>query len=307
MYYSQYMLLARFRYTLTHLALVCVLLSVPFVAEAQYKPLVEGLGIPGLSGTPTIAGVVNGLFNLALVLGSVLAVLIIAGSGLQYMSTDAVFQKKDSVYRMSYAILGLLMLLGTWLFFNEINPNILNLTISATQTSGGVSTQRADTTNTSRVVNGSVTGTIRTTPVTRVDPGTLSSVSDPNLRNGICGTAVNGTGVHYCGYTNTQQCTDHLGSNAGCGTYTLSSGSVTTFSAECDQTNGTSCVSQLENYDFYAVEVDPSDQSKRIFTFFKTQQDCVTTYATNQCTRDTSIGSVWQRRMDSGRAKIRLQ
>ena len=150
------MIRQHYRYTLTHLALVCVLLSVPFVAEAQYKPLVEGLGIPGLSGTPTIAGVVNGLFNLALVLGSVLAVLIIAGSGLQYMSTDAVFQKKDSVYRMSYAILGLLMLLGTWLFFNEINPNILNLTISATQTSGGVSTQRADTTNTSRVVNNTV-------------------------------------------------------------------------------------------------------------------------------------------------------
>jgi len=67
------------------------------------------------------------LFNLALVIGAVLAVLIIATAGLQYMTTDAISGKGESKDRIWQAVLGLLMLLSVYLFFKEINPNILNL------------------------------------------------------------------------------------------------------------------------------------------------------------------------------------
>ena len=70
------------------------------------------------------------LFNLALVVGAILSVLIIASAGLQYMTTDAVSGKGESKGRIWQAILGLLMLLSVWIFFKEINPNILNLDLT---------------------------------------------------------------------------------------------------------------------------------------------------------------------------------
>ena len=69
----------------------------------------------------------NSLFQIALTIGAVIAVLIIAVSGLEYMTTEAASGKGSSRERIQQAVLGLLMLLSVWLFFNEINPDILNL------------------------------------------------------------------------------------------------------------------------------------------------------------------------------------
>ena len=83
----------------------------------------DGLGL----SSANLGGYFNNLFQLALLVGAVLAVLIIASAGLQYMSTDAVSGKGESKTRITQALIGLLMLLSVWLFFNEINPRILDL------------------------------------------------------------------------------------------------------------------------------------------------------------------------------------
>jgi len=72
----------------------------------------------------------DNLFNLALIIGATLAVLMIATSGLQYMTTDAVSGKTEGKERIQRAILGLLMLLAVGLFFSTVNPNILNINLS---------------------------------------------------------------------------------------------------------------------------------------------------------------------------------
>lgn len=94
------------------------------VTHAQVATLIsDGLGLE--SGD--LGAYLNNLFDLALLVGAILAVLVIASAGLQYMTTDAVYGKTESRRRIMHAVAGLLMLLGIWLFFNTINPNILKL------------------------------------------------------------------------------------------------------------------------------------------------------------------------------------
>lgn len=71
------------------------------------------------------------IFNLALVIGAILAVLMIATAGLQYMTTDAVLGKSDSKERIRGAVLGLLMLLSIGIFFQTVNPNILSFDLTS--------------------------------------------------------------------------------------------------------------------------------------------------------------------------------
>ena len=113
------------------LAAVFVFVGTTSIASAQDLSEFQGLTEfvtqfigPGSGGLPELF---NALFNLAVLAGSTLAVIMIAIAGIQYMTTDAVWKKKDGITRIQYAVAGLLMLLGTWLFFNEINPNVLRL------------------------------------------------------------------------------------------------------------------------------------------------------------------------------------
>lgn len=117
--------------------LLLVIICIPVVSSAQYDPLAEGLERL-YDGSGTLGDFFNGLFEIALAIGSTLAVLIIAISGLQYMTTEAATDKTQSKERMQQAVLGLLMLLSVWLFFAEINPDILNLNFSLSPTNVSV-------------------------------------------------------------------------------------------------------------------------------------------------------------------------
>ncbi len=74
-----------------------------------------------------LAALFNRLFNIALFLGATLAVINIAVAGAQYMVSEASSTIKDGKERIQQSVLGLLMLLGIAIFFNQINPDILNL------------------------------------------------------------------------------------------------------------------------------------------------------------------------------------
>ena len=86
-------------------------------------------GIPGLHSGGSLADYVNALFTLSIVIGSVLSVLLVAYSGFEYMTTDAILKKKNAKSRISHAIGGLMILLAIYLIFAQINPDILKLEV----------------------------------------------------------------------------------------------------------------------------------------------------------------------------------
>ncbi len=114
---------------LTYAFALFALTALPTAVYAQELSNFQGLTdfATNLISQQGLVGFFNNLFSLALAIGSSLAVIIIATAGLQYMTTDAVSGKKESVERIRQAVLGLIMLLGIWLFFNQINPDILKL------------------------------------------------------------------------------------------------------------------------------------------------------------------------------------
>jgi hypothetical protein len=76
--------------------------------------------------------VVNGIFKLAIRIAGAVAVAMFVYSGLQYMVAPlGASGTEHAKERMQNAILGLLMLVSTWIIFNQINPDILNLQINA--------------------------------------------------------------------------------------------------------------------------------------------------------------------------------
>jgi len=77
-----------------------------------------------------IANFFNRLYTVSLWVGAFIAVVVIAYAGIEYMLSEAVPGKLDGKKRIQDAILGLLMLLSIYIFFNTINPNILNLEIT---------------------------------------------------------------------------------------------------------------------------------------------------------------------------------
>jgi len=108
--------------------LLTIAIALPHITLAQYQPLSGGLG--GLDGNASLAQYFNALFNIVLTLGAILAVIMIAIGGFQYMTTEAASAKQASKTRIQQAILGLLMLLSVYIFYSEINPDILKLDIT---------------------------------------------------------------------------------------------------------------------------------------------------------------------------------
>ncbi|MFQ5661885.1 MAG: hypothetical protein ACE5F2_01375 [Candidatus Paceibacteria bacterium] len=68
----------------------------------------------------------NGLFTFGIAIAGFLAVVMIAVGGIQYMSTDAVSGKGEGRERITYALMGLLLILFSWILLKTINPDILN-------------------------------------------------------------------------------------------------------------------------------------------------------------------------------------
>ena len=107
------------------------LLVVPVVfAVEDYVPLSPLPGTLDSSGKTTNLGAyLPGAFNLLIGMALVLAVLMIIFGGVQYMSTDAVYGKKDGKERINAALLGLLIVLGAFLLLQTIDPNIVSFDI----------------------------------------------------------------------------------------------------------------------------------------------------------------------------------
>lgn len=104
------------------------LILLPLAAHAEVVPLAPLPTNFGFS-TESLDGYINTLFYIAIGVGAVLAVLRIVIGGFQYMTSEAVTSTKDARSIITMAIVGLLVLLGSWLALSIINPRINNLNV----------------------------------------------------------------------------------------------------------------------------------------------------------------------------------
>lgn len=126
-----------------NLVLTCIKTALPLalvIGAVVFAPLVYGqqptgeyqplTGIPGVDpNNLNLVGYVNALFLLSIALGGILAVIRITLAGFKYMMTDVVSTKgsaKDDIYS---SLLGLGILLATFIVLYTINPQLTNLNI----------------------------------------------------------------------------------------------------------------------------------------------------------------------------------
>ncbi|OGG63664.1 hypothetical protein A3D66_03110 [Candidatus Kaiserbacteria bacterium RIFCSPHIGHO2_02_FULL_50_9] len=108
-----------------------LLLTTALYAQAQteYVPLER---LPGVTYTnDNVGGFVQSLFQISIGVAAFLAVIMIGIGGFQYMGGESISSKSEGRDKIVSAILGLLLLLGSFLLLNAINPSILNLSIGS--------------------------------------------------------------------------------------------------------------------------------------------------------------------------------
>ena len=98
--------------------------------NTSFVPLV---GIPGVTDSRDFSGFLKAVFDIVLAIAAALAVVMITIGGLQYMTTDSVYNKREGIDKIQNALIGLLIALLIFLILNTINPNLLEFDIDITQ------------------------------------------------------------------------------------------------------------------------------------------------------------------------------
>ena len=68
-----------------------------------------------------------GIFKTGIIVAAILAVLVLAYAGIQYMTTDSIPLKGSARQRITDAVLGLLLALGAYMFLFTINPKLVDV------------------------------------------------------------------------------------------------------------------------------------------------------------------------------------
>lgn len=124
-----------FRNILTSGLLLAVVFLITPDGAAAASPAVEPF--IDLSGTPFedlftsesggLSNFFGSLFDVSISIGALLAVIMIAWSGWEWMTSDIVNTRNNAKKRLQNALIGLLMLLATVLILRQINPDIVSL------------------------------------------------------------------------------------------------------------------------------------------------------------------------------------
>lgn len=102
-------------------------------AQQTYTPLSP---LPGDGGSIDItdpSSYFARMFAIFVGLAAVIAVIMLVICGFQYMTSDAISSKESAKKRCWAAILGLGLILISWIILNTINPNLLNLPFASLQ------------------------------------------------------------------------------------------------------------------------------------------------------------------------------
>jgi hypothetical protein len=119
-------------------ALLLIIFIVPTVVLAQgspaeFRPLVN---IPGLTDTSSTQNNINfsnyiqTLYVLAIAVAGLLAVIKIIIAGFKWMMSDVVTNKSDAKNEIQGAVIGLLIVMATYIILNEINPQLTRTAIT---------------------------------------------------------------------------------------------------------------------------------------------------------------------------------
>lgn len=149
---------------------------------AAYVPLV---GIPGISGTPSLPDYINKVYMLTIAVGVLIAIMRIAFAGVKYSMSGVVTDKASAKSDIRGVLLGLAILLLPALVLNTINPDLLKLDVL-----NGVPKINLQT------GGGSVTNTQTITPGSVVQTGDASKTLQENI-NACKGTYNPATNVCY--------------------------------------------------------------------------------------------------------------
>lgn len=107
----------------------CTNSNTGFVPLACYKGSALQ-DIYSTGGENALANFFSKLFAFSLSIGAILAVIMIVWGGYYYMFKDSFAAKLNAKEKLTNAVIGLLLLLGTYLILYQINPQILNLSIT---------------------------------------------------------------------------------------------------------------------------------------------------------------------------------
>lgn len=109
-------------------------LSFSFVQAVTYDFPAEGINtsIPGMNtatqANPDPVGIIANLFQFALLIGGLLAFVMIVYGGIEYAASgDSGSGQKEAKDRIQQALLGLLLLAGSFILLNTINPELTKL------------------------------------------------------------------------------------------------------------------------------------------------------------------------------------
>ncbi len=129
-YKKEDILLKRLLFLSLVLSMTLLLFLPIFVyAKETFIPLTNG-GIPGIQSGTSFNDFLNATFKLGLAVAATLAVVMITIGGLQYMTTDSIFDKSEGKEKIQNAVVGLLIALLIWLILFTINPNLLKFDIN---------------------------------------------------------------------------------------------------------------------------------------------------------------------------------
>lgn len=108
----------------------------PVFVFAEYTFLEDLPGyIEPAAGKSQLTAYLTALFNFAIAVAAVLAVIMIVIGGLQYIgaagNTSVIEDAKDRIY---WAVVGLILALGSWMILFTINPKLLELKLENIKT-----------------------------------------------------------------------------------------------------------------------------------------------------------------------------
>lgn len=96
--------------------------------DLSYTPL-EPLSVDQ-SGTADLGSFLTSLFKILFSISGLIAVAMLAVGGIEYMVSDIAERKNEGLRRAQAAFYGLLILAGSWLLLNTINPCLLNFDLN---------------------------------------------------------------------------------------------------------------------------------------------------------------------------------
>jgi hypothetical protein len=112
----------------------------PGVTVSNNLPYTPLEPIPGQAtgSNATFCSLLNTLFTVLIYLGGMLAVLFLVLGGITYMVSEVVDKRSMARDRIKGALLGLLLLLMSWIILNTVNPQLIGACNMVTPTQTGV-------------------------------------------------------------------------------------------------------------------------------------------------------------------------